>query len=265
MRARIIVALVFAAATCGCGRGQSTATTVSPPPPAATKAKPLIIGTSRTYPPIIFTHSGETIGLEADFARALGEELGRPVELRPMLFSDLMEEITYDRVDMVMAGLSITDERAKVAHFTRPYLVTGQQAMVRYADRGGFATHEAVLTTDRRVGVERGTTAAEFARANLRKARVFEYDTVGEAISALTTRHIDLVIHDAPSVQWVLRTRGDRSLFAVPGLLTEERLAWAVRKDDAQLFKRVGEVLERWRASGQLQAMIDKWVVADRQ
>lgn len=245
----------------GCASAPRSAT-VEPAAAVAREptVKPIIVGTSRTFPPIIYKRNGETIGLEADFAAALGEALGRPVELRPMLFADLLEEITYGRIDMIMAGMTVTRERKLAANFAEPYLVAGQQAMVRRADVDRLGMREKVLETDRRVGVERGTTAAAFARERLRNATVTEYDTVGEAISALTTRHIDVVIHDAPSVQWVLKVRGDRSLYAVPGLFTEEQLAWAVNKEDEKLLKQVNAVLSQWREAGKLEAMVRKWV-----
>ncbi|HTO56355.1 MAG TPA: transporter substrate-binding domain-containing protein, partial [Pseudomonadales bacterium] len=46
--------------------------------------------------------------------------------------------------------------------------------------------------------------------------------------------------------------------------LTEERLAWAVRKDDEALRERLNQTLLRWQEDGQAEAVLDRWIPVRR-
>ncbi len=254
-------ALCCLALTClllGCERGHKAAATTQG---VEAERATLVVGVSRSYPPIIFKEGERTVGLEADFARKLGEELGMAVEFRPMFWPDLINELSYKRIDIIMSGMSITPARQRLVGFAEPYLAVGQLAMVRTADRAVFADAEAIMKTDRRIGVEMGSTSAKFAYEKVPNAGIINFATVAKATAALRDKQVDLVIHDSPSLYWIKANAGE-GLHVVPHLLTREQLAWAVRSDNTELLSKVNAVLKRWRASGELKQMIDHWLGA---
>jgi ABC-type amino acid transport substrate-binding protein len=84
--------------------------------------------------------------------------------------------------------------------------------------------------------------------------------SANERVQALETGAIDAFIHDSVTI-W--RVEGEASHETLTGLLlplTEEYLAWAVRKTDDALHKDLEGVLVRWQRIGRLQALFRKWL-----
>ena len=70
----------------------------------------------------------------------------------------------------------------------------------------------------------------------------------------------DIVVTDSTAAAWIAADRDDADLIVVPGLFTEESLAWAVHRDDKRLLGEINGVLRKWKADGTLDQMIARWV-----
>jgi polar amino acid transport system substrate-binding protein len=113
--------------------------------------------------------------------------------------------------------------------------------------------------------VVKGTTGEQFVLKNLDAAKKIRfYKTSAEAMNALTTglgaRRIDILIHDGPILISLLAGRQSIDLALVPTLLTEEFLAWGMRKNDAELLESANRFLETIKKDGRLKTMVDRWV-----
>ncbi len=234
------------------------------PAPAAplrvTGLPKLRVGVAATAPPIIYTRGSQMVGVEADCARALASALGREVRFVPMYYANLLYELGDKRIDIIMAGMTVTPQRQREAIFTDPYLTIGQMALIRAADRARLPGPAAVLTTTGRVGVENESTGAAFARTHLPNARVVIFPTLEKAADALVLGELDVVIHDSPCIQWIAQQRRSDRLLALPDRLTTEELAWALHPHDTDLRDRINAILAQWRADGTLQGILERWV-----
>ena len=228
--------------------------------PAEQKQQVLRVGVSETAPPLIFLQNDEPAGIEADLARQLAEALGRKIQFVSIYWPNLIHELRDGRIDIIMAGMSVTDQRKRRVAFAEPYLVVGQKAMIRAKDQETLGTTGTIRVTSQRVGVEKGSTGELFARNELRRAKVFAMPTLDKAIEALIAEQIDVVIYDSPSVQWMAGKNKDAGLMAVPGLFTTESLAWAVDKDNVGLLNAVNGILNDWKESGKLKETLARWL-----
>lgn len=220
----------------------------------------LRVGTSPTVPPIVFEENGEIVGLEADLARELSAALGMEVQLISIYWPNLIYELRTGRIDIIMAGMSITDERKRSVRFTDPYLTTGQAALIRAADRTSLGTLRQVRATRASVGVEGNSTGERYAAANMPGADRRSFPTIRQAADALVLGDVDVVIHDQPTILWLAREETEAELYVVPGRFTDELLAWAVQRDNVALREEVNSMLAQWKASGRLQEIIARWV-----
>lgn len=223
---------------------------------------PLRVGTTGTYPPFSFDRGGTLEGIEIDFARALGAELGRGVEIFRVPLPDLIGELNADRIDVVMTGMSVTASRAALVDFAEPYLELGQMALVRAQDGDRFVGRDWVKIDGLRVGFERSTTGAKFVRNELPQMTPVEFSNKSDAIAALKEGKIDVLVHDAPFV-WLISgspQAPNEELLGRYNLLTNEKLAWAVRKDDDDLQVRLNGIVARWKASGKIDEILDRWI-----
>jgi polar amino acid transport system substrate-binding protein len=222
----------------------------------------LRIGTNAVYPPLTFRRGDQLAGIEIDLAHKLARELGIEVELIDMAWEDLIPALRDGRIDVIMSGMSITPERRQLVQFSLPYLRIGQMALIRRKDAVRLREPSAMGRPESRVGFERGTTGERFARERLKDARLVGFETPAEGIASLRAGEIDFFIHDAPTV-W--RTVGglestEQELTGLYRTLTDEQLAWAVRKGDRATLELLNRALARWRNEGELELIMALWI-----
>lgn len=230
---------------------------------AITPPAELRIGISPNYPPIAFEENGKIVGVEADLAAKLGKELPTKVTLVKTEWDELWPALRDGKVDVVMSGVSITERRSEKVRFTDPYLRVGQMALVRKKDMAKLNEPTAMNSAKRKVGVEKNTTGEAYAHRHLDKATIVSFDSVDQGVAAVRAGEVDVFIHDAPTVWRVVGRppHEDPELIGIYKPLTDEYLAWAVRKDDAPtLGALLDGKIDEWTKNGELQAVIDRWI-----
>ena len=232
-------------------------------PAATAAARELRVGMATNYPPLVFDRNGALTGIEVELAKKLGKGLGVNVTLVRTPWDDLIPALRDHHIDVIMSGMSVTDERKALVSFAEPYLRVGQMALVRRADEQRFPEVSAKVLSGIPVGVVRNTTGEQYARKALAKAEVKPFASVDDGVAALRRGEIDVFVHDAPSI-WRVAGGFDSPEHELVGKfrpLTEEYLAWAVRKDDGESLRaQLNAVLERWKADHQLDRVLDHWI-----
>jgi len=220
----------------------------------------LKVGVSGDYPPLVYRQDGRIVGIEADNAKAIGDVLGQEMHLVEMPFEELIPALQAGKIDVIMAGLSVTPERSKKVTFTEPYMEIGQMAILSTNKVGQFSQPWSIYQEGVRIGVEPGTTGSAFAEEKLTDARISFYANSAEAFAALRRDEIDLYIHDAPT-SWQLATSPNNSdLISLYKPLTNEQLAWAVRKDDLALAEALNSALRTLKNNGTLRYIFSRWI-----
>jgi len=90
--------------------------------------------------------------------------------------------------------------------------------------------------------------------------RKIAFSLIKDAVQGLIEERIDMVIDDAPVIWWNATAKEAQGLMLAPIFLTEENLAWGVRKDDATLLQSANRLLETWKSSGKLKSTIKQWI-----
>jgi ABC-type amino acid transport substrate-binding protein len=220
----------------------------------------LRVGISPDYPPLAYKQEGRIVGIEADNTRAVGEILGQSMTLVEMPFENLMPALEAGKIDVIMSGFSVTAQRSERVMFTHPYMEMGQMAIMHRDKVAQFAQPWSVYREGVRIGVEKGTTGAAFAQNELKDAKVTFVADAAAAFASLRKDEIDLYIHDAPT-SWQLATATDNSdLISLYSPLTDEKLAWAVRKDDEALADELNRALAKMKGNGTLRYILNRWI-----
>ena len=221
---------------------------------------PLRVGVSPDYPPVSFEKDDAILGIEADLARRAGEALKRRVEFVRIPFPDLIDALEAGEVDVVMSGLSITPERAARVQFTVPYMEVGQLAMIRKSDIARFGRPHTIRRAGSRVGYQRSTTGERYVAEALPFAESFAFDSVEAGLRSLRADRIDYFVHDAPTIWRIAGGLDHRDLIGLYRPLTEEKLAWAVRREDQQLRAELDATLSRWHREGTIEPIVQRWI-----
>lgn len=222
--------------------------------------QPLRVGVTIEYEPVAFEVAGELQGIEVDFARLLAERIGRDIAFEVLPFPELIGALEAGKIDIVMAGMSVTDERAERVAFSEPYMVIGQMGIVRDTDAARFSGPDALNRDGVKVGVHLGSTGEEYVVGNMPRANMIAYPSVEDGLAALRAGDVDVVIHDS-TTSWQLRRSfvNDR-LLSLNRFLTRESIAWAIRKSDPELRSLVNFALKDMKEEGIVREVINRWL-----
>lgn len=221
----------------------------------------LRIGVTPNYPPIMFKKDSVLSGIEADLADRLSGDLSLSITFVELPFAEQLTALRNNKIDVIMAGMSITDKRAKQAGFTHPILETGQVAIVRATDISRFSPpKETLYVNGLRVGYEAGTTGMTFAVDSLLLAELSKFPSADDGLAALRDRKIDAFIHDAFTARRMAAEGQYKNLIAITEPLTREEIAWAVRHEDKILRESLNRTIDRWKKQGVLKQITEKWI-----
>jgi ABC-type amino acid transport substrate-binding protein len=225
----------------------------------AADAAPLRVGVTPAFPPVIYKEGGKIVGIEADFANALGTELGRPVQFVELDWEEQIPALVDGRTDIIMSGMSITPARQLRITFARPYLVTGQMALVRREDAYryalGFPAHP-----EGPIGVVKATTGDFLAQQEFANIKRKDYSSGEAAAKALMKKRINLFICDAPTIWWLAGLHEADGLVAVPFQLSQEPLAWGISRANADLLDQVNHAQAKLQQEDRINRIIKHWI-----
>ena len=133
------------------------------PATATAEGETYTVATDTTFAPFEFQNaSGDFVGIDMDLIRAIAEDQGFNVDIKPLGFDAALQAVQANQVDGVIAGMSITDERRKVFDFSEPYFESGIQMAV-LEDNEDIKSYEDLR--GKRVSVKNGTQGSDFANS----------------------------------------------------------------------------------------------------
>ena len=218
----------------------------------------LRVGVSPVFPPMVFKQGKELAGVEVDLARKFGEHLGRQVTFVELPWEEQIETLNAGRIDIIMSSMSITMARRHVVDFSQPYLTVGQMTLVRAEDQHhyllGFPTRPPGT-----MGVLKATTGEFLVQREFPKIRRKTYKSEAEAVQALKKKKIDLFVSDSTLIWYLAGTHATDSLVAVPIALSEEQVAWGIRKGDEKLLTAANDFIKNELQNGSLKRTFRRW------
>ena len=221
----------------------------------------LRIGITPNYPPIVFEKRGQFAGVEIDLANQLAKYLGLKPLFVKLVWEDQIKTLMDGETDIIMSGMSKTDERALLISFSTPYFRLGQLPLIRREDLYRYKTWRSIFLMTGRVGVEKATTGDIFVTKELKNADKIQFISIMDGMTALLRGQIEMLIYDAPFVHWVAKEHQSGDLAALAfSPLSEEFLAWGVRKSNRTLLNKVNEFIRTSEKNGTIDEIISGWI-----
>ena len=223
----------------------------------------LIMSTNAAFPPYEMTDdAGNFIGIDVEVAQAIADKLGLELVIDNMEFTAALEAAQNGKSDMVMAGVTVTEDRLMVMDFSDSY-ATGIQVVI--VPNGSDITAIEDLE-GKKIGTQMGTTGYIYAsdspeNGGYGEDNVVAYDNGITAVQALLNGQIDAVIIDnAPAQAFVAENPGLKILEAE--WLTEN-YAIGLAKGNTVLREAVNGALAELIADGTVQQIVDKYIPAE--
>ena len=223
----------------------------------------LIMSTNAAFPPYEMTDdSGNYIGIDVEVAQAIANKLGLELVIDNMGFTAALEAVQNGKSDIVMAGVTVSDDRLLVMDFSDSY-ATGIQVVI--VKEGSDVTMDNLDT--KKIGTQLGTTGYIYAsdtpeNNGYGEENVIGYDNGITAVQALLNGQVDCVIIDnAPAKEFVKANPG---LTILDGAWVEEQYAIGFGKGNTELKTAVNEALKELIADGTVQSIVDKYIPAEQ-
>lgn len=230
-------------------------------PTAAAEGENYVIATDITFAPFEFQDDqGNFVGIDIDLIKAIAEDQGFTVTIRPLGFDAALQAVQANQADGVIAGMSITDERKAVFDFSDPYFESGVQMAV-------LETNTEITSYEdlrgKRVAVKNGTEGAEFAESIKDE---YGFSTVYFADSAsmfdeVRTGNSDAIFEDYPVLNYGI-AQGNGFLAVTPKEQGSS-YGFAVNKgQQAELLEKFNAGLNNLRESGRYDEIIETYLGA---
>jgi polar amino acid transport system substrate-binding protein len=218
--------------------------------------KEIKVGVEANFKPLVFKDGKNLKGIEPELMAKIGNMTGAKMTVTEMAWNDLIPALETGKIDVIMSGMTITEERKKKVNFSYPYIKVGQMAIVNTGNIKDFSSADKIITTNKKVGFIKGTTGDFFVAEKCTKAEKIAFAKTSDGIKSLAEGKIDVFIIDAPVV-WEM---SNPKLTPLLEPLTEEYLAWAVRKNDEVLLDTMNKCLEQMKKDGSLDSIEKRWV-----
>lgn len=272
----VLAALMVAALFAGCG--SSTAETKAPETtaaPAATaaaetatpaeteaaapafttiEAGKLIMSTNAAFPPYeMVADDGSFEGIDVEIAGAIAKKLGLELVVDDMDFDAALLAVQQGKSDIVMAGVTVNEDRKLVMNFSDTYSKGVQVVIVK---EGSDVTLDNL--GDQMIGTQRGTTGYIYTSGDYGDDHVTAYDNGASAVQALMNGQVDCVVIDsAPAQAFVEANPG---LTILDTEYTSEDYAIGMSKDNTALLEAVNGALKELTEDGTIPAIVEKYI-----
>lgn len=174
----------------------------------------LVMATNAYFPPYEYYENNTIVGIDAEMAAAIADELGMKLVIEDTEFGSIIGGVQTGKYDMGMAGMTVTEERLESVNFSTTY-ATGVQVVIVTED-SEIATVDDLLNPEKnyKVGVQQDTTgdiymSSSYEDGGVGEDNVVRYKSGNEAVQALLTGKVDAVVIDQePAKAYVATNNG---------------------------------------------------------
>jgi len=221
------------------------------------KAGKLVIGTSADYPPYEF-HSlaggkDTIVGFDVAIAQEIAKDLGVKLEIKDMQFDGLLAALQAGTIDIVIAGMTPTEERKQSVDFSKTYYYAVHGVIVRTAEKDKYATVDALK--DARLSAQKGTIQVGIAKkqilgmseedAEKPSDKVKELGTIKNLVLDLKSSKVDAIVAELPVATAYVGKNPDLAVAAPTFSDDDGGSAVALKKGNPSLVEAVNKTLDR--------------------
>lgn len=241
-------AVMGAAALSGCG--------------AEKKSPELIMGTNAAFPPFEYTTSqglvGEFDGIDVAIAQKIAESRGQELKIEDMEFDGLIASVKTGKIDMAVAGMTVTEERLQNVDFSDPYYTATQVMIVKPDDTS--ITKAEDLKNGKKVGVVLGYTGDGIVTDTLQiqDSNIVRANRGIDVVQDVKNGKLDAVVLDSATGK-ALAEKNGLKVVEDPDVFESEEYAIAVKKGNTELLESINKVIGEMKANGEIEALAEKY------
>jgi len=221
----------------------------------------LRVGFESGYVPFEMTNKkGEFIGFDMDYGRRLAKAMG--VKFVPIntAWDGIIPALMTGKFDIIMGGMTITQERNLKVNFADPYIVVGQTILLNKKLKDKVLSYKDLNNPKYIVTSQMGTTGEQAIKKYIPKATYKGFEAQVEAGLEVINGKADALVYDLPFCGFLYGSQGKGKTIFLSDPFTYEPLAWAINKGDPDFLNYLNNFLRQSKGDGFYDRMYKKWI-----
>ena len=222
----------------------------------------LRVGFESGYVPFEMTaKTGKFIGFDMDFGRRMAKSMG--VKFVPVntAWEGIIPSLMTDKFDIIMGGMTITQERNLKINFAHPYIVVGQSILLNKKHEGKVLSYKDLNDPKFILTSRMGTTGEQAIKKYIPKATYKGFESEAEAGMEVINGKADALVYDLPFCGFLYGSQGKGKTVFLNQPFTFEPLAWAINKGDPDFLNFLNNFLRQSKGDGFYEQVYNKWII----
>ncbi len=224
----------------------------------------LRVGMEPGYMPFEMTNKkGEIVGFDVDVAKRMAKAMGVELELVSTAWDGIIPALITNKFDIIMSGMTLTQERNMKISFATPYIVIGQSILIDKKLSGKVKSYKDLNNKSYKVASKLGTTGEQAVKRMIPNATYISFETEQEGVMDLLNGKVDAFVYDLPfnAIAYAQKGQGKIELLDTP--FTYEPLAMAVNKGNPDFLNWLDNFMNQIRNDGTYDKIYAKWFKSD--
>lgn len=207
---------------------------------------------------------GNIIGYDVDVARQMSKDMGVKLKLIPTAWDGIIAALVTEKCDIIMSGMTITQQRNLKINFADPYIVVGQTIMMKKELQGSIKTAKDLDKPEYTIVTKLGVTGEIATKKFFKKAKIVTFETEADGAAEVLNGKADAFVYDQPYNVLFMSDKGKDKLVHLDTPLTYEPLGWAIRKGDPDFLNWLNNFLRQMQEDkvvGFSDELYQKWLV----
>lgn len=218
----------------------------------------LRVGLEPGYMPFeMRSKEGKIIGFDVDLAQLMAKSMGVKLTIVPTSFDGILGSLVADKFDIIISGITVTQERNLKVNFSDAYMSLGQTMLVNseHANKswGDLDKKGIVIVT------KLGQTSEIVARKRFKNASIRTFDTESDAVQEVLNKKADAFIYDKPYNYIFMLNKGGQGLVHLDKESTYEPIGWAIKKGDPDFLNWLNNFIKQIKGDGRYDLIYNKW------
>lgn len=245
MKKILLILLTIMMAIVSCGKKEEA---------AKIENKKLVVGLNATFAPFEYVENGKVVGFDVDLINEIGKNLGYEIEIIDQSFDGLIPALKAGKIDIIVSGMSATEERKKSVDFTDEYFKSTQ---VYLRKKGNTAINKKEDLNGKTVGVQLGTIQ-EIEANKIAGAKVVPNESNVTIIMELTAGKLDSIILENIVALEYMKNNPELEIFYEEPLDSGMAIAFDKGKH-TELITKINEELKKMNENGKYEELLNKY------
>lgn len=221
----------------------------------------LVVATSPDYAPFEFQAlvdgENQVVGADIMMAQKIADKLGVKLEISSMSFDNVLNSVQNGKADIAIAGLSYSDERAKVFDFSDSYYQIQDVLLIKKSNLEAYTDLDSLA--NKNLAVQKGSTQETYAKEKISSSNIVSLTLMGEAVNELKSGQVEAVLMDSPVAAGYVSQNSDLAIAKISfPTIDENSKVIAMPKGSDDLKVEIDAVIKEIVASGEFESFLEK-------